>query len=87
MTKKTTLFLLTALQATAAFACPVCERQQPRLLRGITHGAGPQNQLDYVIVAIVGIAVLATLVLSVKFLLQPRERSAGHIKHFILNID
>jgi len=68
-----------------AFACSVCEKQQPRLLRGITHGAGPQSRFDYVIIWIMVVITMATLFYSVKWLVRPGEKSKEHIKRFILN--
>lgn len=68
-----------------ALACPVCERNQPKLLKGITHGAGPESRWDYVIVLITAAIVVFTLYFSVKWLLQPGEKSDRHIKRFILN--
>jgi hypothetical protein len=66
-------------------ACPVCERNQPKLLKGITHGAGPESRWDYVIVLITAAIVLFTLYFSVKWLMRPGEKSDRHIKRFILN--
>ena len=80
-------FLLTLsfiLFSGASFACPVCDQQQPKLLRGITHGAGPDSNWDYVIISVMGAIVLVTLFYSVKWLLTPGETSTGHIKRFIL---
>lgn len=74
-----------ALQCKTLFACSVCEKQQPRILRGITHGAGPQGKFDYVIIWIMVAVTLATLYYSVKWLVRPGERSRTHIKRFILN--
>ncbi|MBO9154126.1 hypothetical protein ACFOTA_18065 [Chitinophaga sp. GCM10012297] len=68
-----------------AFACPVCERNQPKVLSGITHGAGPESRWDYVIVWATVAIVLCTLFFSVKWLVRPGERSGRHIKRFILN--
>lgn len=66
-------------------ACVECEKQQPKILRGIAHGAGPESKWDYVIVwAAVAFAVF-TLFFSVKWLIRPGEKSADHIKRFILN--
>lgn len=67
-----------------ALACPVCEKQQPEILRGITHGAGPEDRWDYVIVWTMVLIVVVTLFYSVKWLIQPGERSKDHIKRFIL---
>lgn len=69
----------------AVIACPVCERNQPRLLRGITHGAGPDSRWDYVIVCSMLAIVVLTLFYSVKWLIRPGEQKADHIKRTILN--
>ena len=66
-------------------ACPVCERNQPKILRGITHGAGPESKWDYVIVWVTVAIVVCTLFFSVKWIIQPGEKSGHHIKRFILN--
>ena len=66
-------------------ACPVCEKQQPAITQGITHGTGPQSNWDWLIVAVISIITLVTLFYSVKFLVKPGEKSSSHIKHCILN--
>lgn len=72
---------------TAVIACPVCERQQPKILRGVVHGQGPDSSWDYIIVwSIVAITVI-TFVFSVKWLLRPGEKNKVHIKYSILNKD
>lgn len=68
-----------------ASACPICEKQQPKILQGITHGTGPQSDWDYVIIAACTIIVLLTLAYSIKFLARPGEQSGNHIKRVILN--
>lgn len=68
-----------------AIACPVCEKQQPKILQGITHGGGPQNNWDYPIISITAVIVLVTLFFSVKWLMRPGEKSATHIKRLVLN--
>ncbi|MDQ2863507.1 MAG: hypothetical protein M3R50_07670 [Bacteroidota bacterium] len=83
--KKILLLMLTAIPAVAAFACPACEKQQPALLKGITHGAGPDGNWDYVIVTISVIIVLFTLFFSVKWMIRPGEQSQSHIKRLVLN--
>lgn len=83
--KKITITALLLLQGMRVFACPVCERNQPKLLKGVTHGAGPESQWDYVIVWATVAIVLFTLFFSVKWLVRPGEKSGGHIKRFILN--
>lgn len=83
--KKIILFMPILLATLLVAACPVCERNQPKLLKGITHGAGPESKWDYVIVWTTVAIVLLTLFFSVKWLVRPGEKSDGHIKRFILN--
>lgn len=73
--------------AIAVWACPACEKQQPKVLRGIAHGAGPSSNWDYVIVIATVILVLLTLFFSVKWLFKPGESNADHIKRTILNFN
>ncbi len=85
---KRAFFLLAALSGygLSVMACPLCEKQQPKIFRGITHGAGPQSEWDYVIVAAIAVVVAFTTWYSVKFLLRPGEQSGTHIKRLVLNI-
>ena len=83
--KRIFLTLFITISGLGLSACPVCERNQPKLLKGITHGAGPESKWDYLIVSIAVIIVLATLIFSIKWLIQPGERSNRHIKRLILN--
>lgn len=83
--KKYFLTVLFDLSAFAAVACEVCEKQQPKLLRGLVHGGVPQGPTDYVAVYIMIAITIATLFYSVKLLWKPGEKSKTHIKHFILN--
>jgi hypothetical protein len=62
-----------------------CGTQEPRLLRGIMHGTGPESGWDYIIVFIGLCIFLVTLFYSVKWLIQPGETARHHIKYFILN--
>jgi len=78
--------LLVAIFATAALlACPLCEKQQPEITRGITHGTGPQSNWDWVIIAVISIITLFTLIASLKYLIKPGEKNINHIKQSILN--
>lgn len=83
--KKYSLLIPLLLLRVAALACPACEKQQPKILRGITHGTGPDSQWDYVIVWAAVIVVVLTLFYSIKWLIRPGETAASHIKQFILN--
>lgn len=67
------------------FACEMCESQQPKVLKGVAHGAGPEGNWDYLIAIVASIIVLFTLVLFVKYLVRPGEKDPGHIKNSILN--
>lgn len=85
--KKIILLPFMLLSGFLAIACPVCERQQPRLLRGIVHGAGPGSKWDYLIVSVMLAIALFTLFFSIKWMIRPGEKSGSHIKRYILNID
>jgi hypothetical protein len=83
---KLLLTIVLVLLNTALQACPVCEKQQPKLLRGITHGAGPESNWDYVIILITAGIALASLYFSAKWLCKPGEAEKNHIKHTVLNL-
>lgn len=78
-----TLFLL--LIAGPAMACDVCQEQQPKALRNITHGTGPQGQLDFIIITISAIIVGLTLIFSIKYLVKPGEKSPDHVKNMVID--
>ena len=71
----------------SANSCPVCEKQQPDVLRGITHGAGPQGNWDYLIVSVAAAIVVVTLFFSIKWLLSPGEMNEKHIKRIVLSYE
>lgn len=77
------LILLSAV----TFACPLCEQQQPKILRGITHGGGPDSNWDYLIISVALAIVVFTLFFSVKWLIKPGEKSTSHIKNLVLNYE
>ncbi len=83
--KKVACIICLALMQQAAFACDACEKKQPAILRGITHGAGPDSNWDYVYVWATVLIVIATLFYSVKWLIKPGEQNSNHIKRTILN--
>ncbi len=67
------------------FACPVCEKQQPKITQGLTHGAGPQSNWDWVIIAIISLITVITFIYSIKFIIKPGEKEANHFKKSILS--
>lgn len=68
-----------------AMACDVCQKNQPSGFKNITHGAGPSGNFDYVIMGTAIAIVLATLYLSFKFLIKPKENHPDHIKNIVKN--
>jgi hypothetical protein len=85
---KKILFLVMLLAGfMTAYSCPACKKQQPGILKGITHGSGPQSEWDYLIISGAIVVVLTTLFFSVKYLLSPGEESEKHIKRIALNYE
>lgn len=82
---KAFLILLTVLSVQIVTACPICDKQQPKITQGLTHGVGPQSNWDWVIIAIIAAITVLTLVLSLKYLIKPGEKNTDHIKQSILN--
>lgn len=87
--KKMILSSLISLLAlpSGAWACEVCQAQEPKILRGLTHGSGPQGNFDFVIVSAAIAIVLFTLIYATKCLVRPGEHNRDHIKRIILNPD
>ena len=83
--KRIAVSLLAVLFTLPMWACEVCEKQQPKMLKGISHGTGPQSGWDMPIIYVSGIIVLFTLIYSVKYLVKPNENAKDHIKRSILN--
>lgn len=81
--KKAIPFLSLIVFQIAALACPVCERNQPKVLRGIVHGAGPDSNWDYVSIVITLAIALFALIFSIKWLWKPNENNKDHIKYSI----
>lgn len=78
-------FIIIGMAYLTVTACPVCERNQPKLLKGLVHGAGPDGTLDYVIVGVVVLISIITLYLSIKRIMHPGEKQEDHIKRFIIS--
>ena len=77
------VFFLLIIQVVVA--CPVCEKQQPKITQGITHGAGPGSNWDWVIIGVMTLITVLTLIFSLKYLIKPGEKNADHIKQSIFN--
>lgn len=82
---RASLILLFVLFLQVATACPVCEKQQPKITQGLTHGAGPQSNWDWVIIAVITAITVLTFIFSLKYLINPKEKDNNHIKRLILN--
>jgi heme/copper-type cytochrome/quinol oxidase subunit 3 len=68
-----------------AKACDACKAQQPKFLQGITHGAGPTGNWDYIIVSIMVVITLYSLYALIKCLAKPENPEHQDIKKIILN--
>lgn len=83
--KNTIAIILLSIASKALMACDLCKRNQPEMLKEITHGEGPSGSIDYIIswtaVVIVGI----TLLLSIKYLVKPNEQNKNHIKNIVID--
>jgi len=84
MKKVSGLIILNLFSILNLMACPVCERNQPKLLKGIVHGKGPDSNWDYISVSITGIITIITLFYAIKWLVKPGEKNLNHIKYSIL---
>ena len=82
---KTLLFLFFMLAAQVVNACPVCEKKQPAITKGITHGTGPDSNWDWVIIGAITIITILTLVYSIKYLIKPGEKTTNHVKNSIFS--
>lgn len=85
--KKILLVVPSLIFGLVTWACPACEKQQPALLRGITHGPGPSSNWDYVIVTATVFIVLVTLYYTIKWMIKPGEEDLNHIKRTALNFN
>ena len=82
--KKSSMYFLVLIGAQVQAMCPACESQQPKILFGLSHGLGPTNNWDWVIIGLITFVTLLTLVCSVIYLIRPKEKSLEHIKNRIL---
>ncbi len=65
-------------------ACEVCQNNQPKMLKNITHGTGSQGNTDYIIIWSAVVIVAVTLFFSIKFLIRPKEAAPDHIKNITI---
>lgn len=85
--KRYYLLVILIMTRLISYACPLCDKAQPRILRGITHGTGPESNWDYIIVWVAVIIVVLTLFFSLKWLIEPGEKTEQHIKRLAINFD
>lgn len=76
--------LILLMYAPVSFACEVCKANQPKMLENITHGQGPQGNMDYLITWSAALLVALTLIFSIKYLVKPKENLPSHIKNIVL---
>ncbi len=76
---------LTFLASTGIMACPLCDAKQPKGFENITHGEGPEGNVDYIIMYAAIIIVGYTLFMSVKYLIKPKENDSEHIKNIVVD--
>lgn len=81
--KRGFFFLLIFTAHYALNACDVCEKNQPKITKGLTHGPGPSGNMEMVIASLAFILVLISLFFSMRFLVRPGEKNPNHIKNFI----
>ena len=65
-------------------ACDLCKANQPKGFENLTHGEGPQGNVDYIIMVIAIIIVGYTLIMSIKYLARPKETENNHVKNLVV---
>lgn len=83
--KRYIILLLMLILKLDVMACEACKKQQPAGFGGITHGAGPDSNWDYLIVFVMVVITLYVLVATIKCFIKPGEKNEEHIKRMILN--
>lgn len=81
---KNTALLLSLLFTAYSYACDTCKLRQLKVTQNLTHGAGPESNWDWFIVAIVVVITLLAFFYSVKYLVKPGEKNKNHIKYSFL---
>lgn len=85
MKAKQAFLMLLLMCCNIALACPACQKQQPKITQGLTHGGGPESNWDWVIIAVITLITVLTLIFSMKYLIRPGEKNQDHIKLSILS--
>jgi len=83
--KKKFFTLAISLTSMIALACPTCEKAQPKIFRGITHGAGPDSNWDYLIIAFAALIVCYCTYITILRLIKPDEPDKLPIKNAFIN--
>jgi len=79
------LIIVALLISSVSIACDLCKAKQPKGFENITHGQGPEGDLDYIIMFSAIVIVGYTLIMSIKYLVKPKEKSVDHIKNLVIN--
>ncbi len=66
-------------------ACEVCQKNQPKILQNITHGTGPQSDLDYILIWTAIGVVIVSLAISIKLIIQPKDNRHEQIKNIVID--
>ncbi|WP_124641793.1 MULTISPECIES: hypothetical protein [Amniculibacterium] len=85
MKTKTYLIAILLFLHTFYKACEACDLKQPKITRGLTHGAGPQSFWDWIAVGIIVVISFLTVFYFVKYIVKPESKKDQHIKNSILN--
>lgn len=79
------VILVLVLWQAVAKACEACDLQQPKITRGLTHGAGPKSMWDWVAVAIIMLISIATVYYFIKYLIKPDAKKRIELKNNVLD--
>ena len=71
-------------QSPILMACEACNKNQPKLLQGITHGAGPEGWWDYFVVVIMVVVTIYSLYATIKCFVVTKEVKYKSIKNLIV---
>jgi hypothetical protein len=69
---------------TTLYACAVCKSRQQEAFQAFGHAA-PDTSLDYFIIIGASLIVLSVMIMSIWYLVNPREKNSDHIKNLIIS--